>query len=372
MAIAYRSSNSASNSSSSSVVITKPSGTVDNDVMLAIINANNDTTITPPSGWNLIRSYGYDASLLTAKISTYYKVASSEGANYTFSLSGTVRNAGAISSFSGVKTSDPIDVENGRLGDVVDPIYTPSITTNNNNEYLVYLASFDDVTSRTFTPDAAMTEAVDSASASGCQIAYESFPTAGATGTRTSTLSSGGTWGAGFIVALEPEGGTNVTVSPSVLSLTSSSVSVNFTNTSLPTFYNRFKRNLFSGYADLAGSGSHQIKVALLSNTYTYNADHNTFGQISSNEVSGTGYTAGGTSLSGFTITQDNTYDLAYFSASSVSWTTASFTARYVVIYDNTLITKDLIMCIDLGSNLTVNDDTFLINWGTNGVIATL
>lgn len=202
-AIAHRASAGGNNSSSSSVVINKPTGTVDGDVMLAIIDINDaSATITAPSGWTLLDSV--NSGGLTAKIATYYKVASSEGSSYTWSFSVTNRNAGAIVSFSGVDTGSPVDVHNSQLDtDLNTSFQFASMTTSNANEMAVGLVSFDDVTARTFTEPSGYSESIDQNVGSGCQIVYKIFSSAGATGGQTGTISSGTANLVAFHVALK-------------------------------------------------------------------------------------------------------------------------------------------------------------------------
>ena len=70
--------------------------------------------------------------------------------------------------------------------------------------------------------------------------------------------------------------------------------------------YNIYKQEVQKGsYAFLTDT----IKVALVTSAYTVNIDsHSNFSDIT-NEVSGTGYTAGGATLGTKTATQDNTND---------------------------------------------------------------
>ena len=79
------------------VVVTKPSGTVEGDIMIAFITADIDNTITPPDGWAQI-----DTALYTTTLESwaYYKIAgASEGADYTWT--GTSDNLiGHILTFS--------------------------------------------------------------------------------------------------------------------------------------------------------------------------------------------------------------------------------------------------------------------------------
>ena len=133
--------------------------------------------------------------------------------------------------------------------------------------------------------------------------------------------------------------------------------------------YNRFKHNLFAGLVDLEGSGSHVIRVALLDSNHSFDADHNTWGEISGNEVSGDGYDANGAILANISITQDNTNDKGVFDGDDVTWASSTITARYAVIYDDTLVTKDLICCIDFGANKSSAGGDFVIQWNADGII---
>lgn len=129
--------------------------------------------------------------------------------------------------------------------------------------------------------------------------------------------------------------------------------------------YERFKANLMNKLVNL-GSGGDVIKVALMDNLHTETAGNNTWSQVSANEISGTGYTAGGATLASQTVTQGAS---ATFDGADTAWTTASFTAYYAVLYDDTLVGKDLICSFDFGSAQTVSNDTFTLQWSGTGII---
>jgi len=133
--------------------------------------------------------------------------------------------------------------------------------------------------------------------------------------------------------------------------------------------YNRFKANLMNGAVNL-GSGGDDIKVALLDNNHSFSADDNVWTDVSGNEISGTGYTAGGETLSNQSVTQDDTNDKAVFDADDVSWTSSTFTAYHAVLYDDTLTNDDLICSIDFGGAKSVSNGTFTIQWDTDGIIS--
>jgi len=69
--------------------------------------------------------------------------------------------------------------------------------------------------------------------------------------------------------------------------------------------YNKFKLEALKGSIDLS---SDTIKVMLLTSSYTPNIDTDIFiDDVSANEITGTGYTAGGATIANPTVTQDDT-----------------------------------------------------------------
>lgn len=135
--------------------------------------------------------------------------------------------------------------------------------------------------------------------------------------------------------------------------------------------YNNYKvRMLGSGtMADLDGD---TIKIALLTSSYTPDFDaHDFFDDVSANEVGASGtYSAGGATLS-VTLTQDNTDNEGVFDATDVSWTSATITARYAIIYKSTGVssTSPLICLIDFGSNQISTAGTFAITFAAEGIV---
>ncbi len=129
--------------------------------------------------------------------------------------------------------------------------------------------------------------------------------------------------------------------------------------------YNRLKYNLMKKLVDLS---TDTIKVMLLTSSHAFNADHNVKADIDTNEISGTGYTAGGATLANKTVTQDDTNDRAVFDADDVSWTSATFTARHAAL-DDVTATNNLLCSIDFGSDKSVTSGTFTIQWAAAGII---
>lgn len=132
--------------------------------------------------------------------------------------------------------------------------------------------------------------------------------------------------------------------------------------------YNSFKKDIASGAIDL---DTDTIKVALVTSTYSPNVDtHTKFSDIT-NEVTGTGYTAGGVTLGTVTVSQDNTNNRGVFDAADVSWASSSITARGAVVYKSTgtASTSPLICYVDFTTDKTSSSGTFTITWSADGIL---
>lgn len=196
-----------------------------------------------------------------------------------------------------------------------------------------------------------------------------------------------------------------------------------------------FYRNVFAkAFNKEIDFDSDTLKVMLTTSSYTPNLDTDIYKSSVTNEVTGTGYTAGGATLASATSTYTaaNSYattranSTAYtlgqivrpatgngflyqvstagtsgasiptyptvigqtvtdgtvtwtavgsgilvLDAADTSWTTASITARYAVIYDSTPATdatRPLIALINFGADMTSTSGTFLITWDASGI----
>lgn len=133
--------------------------------------------------------------------------------------------------------------------------------------------------------------------------------------------------------------------------------------------YNSFKRDIMNGSIDL---DTDTLKIMLVTSTYSPNIDTHTKRSDITNEVSGTGYTAGGATLANKTVTADNTDDEGVFDADDVVWTTATITARGAVIYKSrggASSADELICYIDFGSDVTSTAGDFTISFNAEGII---
>jgi hypothetical protein len=109
------------------------------------------------------------------------------------------------------------------------------------------------------------------------------------------------------------------------------------------------------------------IKVALMNVSHAFTATHNTWSQVSANELStGGGYTSPGQDLAGKAVTQAATTD---WDGTDSQWTSATFSAYHAVLYDDSLAGDDLICSIDFGGEQQVTGGTFTIQWNGSGII---
>lgn len=132
--------------------------------------------------------------------------------------------------------------------------------------------------------------------------------------------------------------------------------------------YNRFKANLMNKEVDL-GDGGDTIKVMLLDDSHSFEPTDNVIGDVNANEIVGAGYTAGGATLAGQSVTQDDVNDLAKWDGTDVEWAAATFSTWHGVLYDDTVATDDLILSMDWGGEKVVTAGVFKIQWHVNGII---
>lgn len=110
------------------------------------------------------------------------------------------------------------------------------------------------------------------------------------------------------------------------------------------------------------------FKVGLLTSSYSPAQNTDTkWSDISGDEASGTGYTAGGVAVS--SISWSRSSNVITLDFADVSWENSSITARYGALYDDTHTDDPLIVCLDLGSELTSSSGTFAVQFNASGIL---
>lgn len=116
---------------------------------------------------------------------------------------------------------------------------------------------------------------------------------------------------------------------------------------------------------------THTIKVLLLTSAYTPNTDTHRYRSSLTNEITGTGYTAGGATLTSPTLNYNSTTDTLTLDAADVSWDPSTLVARYAVIYRDTgtSATSPLLVLIDFGADVSSSTGPFALTWDAAGII---
>lgn len=121
-----------------------------------------------------------------------------------------------------------------------------------------------------------------------------------------------------------------------------------------------FKAELYEGIHDLIDD---TIKIALFNGNANLLASTTVYS--TNEEVTGTGYTAGGNTLTGATVRSSGT--TAYVSFDNTAWSSASFTCRGALIYNASKANRSVAV-LNFGSDKTVENGTFTIEFPTNDV----
>ena len=121
-----------------------------------------------------------------------------------------------------------------------------------------------------------------------------------------------------------------------------------------------FGVNLLSGLENFTPTSPYVYKIAL----YNANANLNnsTTAYSAVNEVTGTGYTAGGQVLTPVTLSSDTVNNTAFVSFNNVTWSPANFTTRGALIYNST--TGAAVFVLNFGSDKTPTS-TFTVTFPT-------
>ena len=121
-----------------------------------------------------------------------------------------------------------------------------------------------------------------------------------------------------------------------------------------------FKHELLEGLHDFNVSAGDTYKLALYTNSASFNAA--TTAYTATNEVSGTGYTAGGGTLTNIDPTSSGTTALIDFV--DLTFSTATITARGALIYNSTNANR-AVAVLDFGADKTSTAGDFTIVFPT-------
>ena len=118
-----------------------------------------------------------------------------------------------------------------------------------------------------------------------------------------------------------------------------------------------FKKELLEAEHDFTAD---TFKIALYTSSATLGAS--TTAYTTSNEISGTGYSAGGATLTVVAPTTSGT--VAFVDFSDVTFSSSSITARGALVYNSSKSDK-AVAVLDFGTDITTNSATFTITMPT-------
>ena len=116
---------------------------------------------------------------------------------------------------------------------------------------------------------------------------------------------------------------------------------------------------------------SDTIKGMLCTSTYSPDQDTHRYKSSVTNEVSGTGYTAGGLTLASKAITYTAATNVFAIDAADLVWSNATISARYLVVYDDTPATdatKPLIALYDFDTMISSTAANFTVTFDAAGL----
>ena len=124
---------------------------------------------------------------------------------------------------------------------------------------------------------------------------------------------------------------------------------------------NSFKTEILKAVHNFTASTGNTFKIALFTSSATLGAGTTAYTATGMNEMSGTGYTAGGKALTSVTPSLDSTTACCDFD--DISWTSATFTANACLIYNDSASGDPAVCAVAFGGDKAVSSGTFTIQF---------
>lgn len=196
---AYRSSTANQADSTATVTITKPTGVVDGDLLVAVINlhvfSGAPTVSAAPSGWTLLSPSPLITATNICRSYVYWKVAASEGTSWSWTLSGSGFFAWVCVAVQDPGGATPIADGQGQVdADGNTSATAPSVTTTATDNLLMYIHARKTTTADLTAPSGFTVRAGARNGSTDAYVAAATKAPAGAVGaTGTVSGTTGGT-----------------------------------------------------------------------------------------------------------------------------------------------------------------------------------
>jgi len=122
-----------------------------------------------------------------------------------------------------------------------------------------------------------------------------------------------------------------------------------------------FKKELLEAVHNFLLSGGDTFKIALYDNNASFTAA--TAAYTTSNEITGTGYVAGGNTLTRIDPTSSGT--TAFTDFADTTWASSTITARGALIYNESAAGDPAVVILDFGSDKTSTSGDFTVVFPT-------
>ena len=122
-----------------------------------------------------------------------------------------------------------------------------------------------------------------------------------------------------------------------------------------------FKKELMEAVHNFKNSGGNTFRIALYTNSSSFTAA--TTAYTSSNEVTGTNYTAKGNSLTRVDPTTSST--TAYTDFADSTWSSSTITARGALIFNDSASGDPTVCVLDFGSDKSSSSGDFTVVFPT-------
>lgn len=190
------SANTQRGTSGTTLAINKPTGTVQNDLMIAVMTSDQGSgTWTPPAGWTEVADYG----VTKPDFAVAYKVAgASEGSSYTFTDTSPGTLSGCILTYR-YAAYDTIS----SFTDGTNPLVLPSITPSASQSVLIAAGARAAASITLGTPTSMTARVTDNDGTASSYIVCDQTVAKGPTGTRSMSTGSATTV-AGIMLAIKP------------------------------------------------------------------------------------------------------------------------------------------------------------------------
>lgn len=228
----------AASGTGSALSVAKPTNVAIGDLLIGNFYSQfSGSVVTPPSGWTLVKAWASRSGGVYRLAIPDQAALDAVQASWSQVVSGSGRLCYEVFRVTGADLSAPIDVVGAEASqNSLASFALPSVSPTNAGGLLLAFAYWNNssTTQSTYTPDAAMTDGEQvkspaTGNTSGIDVSYQQLGSAGATGTRTVSMSPTGASNGGFMLVVKAKTGSSYSATADAAA--SASTTANGSNT---------------------------------------------------------------------------------------------------------------------------------------------